>query len=419
MSFRASIGASTGTIALTTTAITGGSTGSLLYDNNGTLGETTITASTTALNFPQGNTTTPSIAWQGTALGVIASTGSTYLLSGSTRSHRFYSGGSVTLTASGGFNWSSSSDADGAADLSLARDAANTLALRNGGTNISPVPQAFRIYNFYTDASNYERITSGWASNIYSITMEGAGTGLTSRAIRFDAQGTQLDVAPSGAVLRRNGSSIVTLLDVSSTGMTSTALLYTRLAPTINQTVAPAAGTYTVLDINPTETSIGAGPHYLIRGRIGAGSDVFNVTNGGNITANAINVTSSGTAVIQFSGRGRISAPADGTFTFTNANSTDFGLLQFGGTTSSFPAWKRNGSQFLARKADDSGYTAITALQYQLSSNTVGSLPAASSWSFTIMAVTDATATTSRSVVAGGGANKVMVWSDGTNWLIF
>ena len=87
MSFRASIGASTGTIALTTTAITGGSTGSLLYDNNGTLGETTITASTTALNFPQGNTTTPSIAWQGTALGVIASTGSTYLLSGSTRSH--------------------------------------------------------------------------------------------------------------------------------------------------------------------------------------------------------------------------------------------------------------------------------------------------------------------------------------------
>jgi acetaldehyde dehydrogenase (acetylating) len=32
--------------------------------------------------------------------------------------------------------------------------------------------------------------------------------------------------------------------------------------------------------------------------------------------------------------------------------------------------------------------------------------------------VTDATATTFLSVVAGGGANKVPVVSDGTNWLI-
>ena len=37
----------------------------------------------------------------------------------------------------------------------------------------------------------------------------------------------------------------------------------------------------------------------------------------------------------------------------------------------------------------------------------------------TITYVTDATATTPRSIAAGGGANKVMVWSDGTNWLIF
>jgi hypothetical protein len=35
-----------------------------------------------------------------------------------------------------------------------------------------------------------------------------------------------------------------------------------------------------------------------------------------------------------------------------------------------------------------------------------------------ISCVTDATATTPRSTVAGGGANTVMVFSDGTNWLI-
>lgn len=33
--------------------------------------------------------------------------------------------------------------------------------------------------------------------------------------------------------------------------------------------------------------------------------------------------------------------------------------------------------------------------------------------------VTDASATTIGSVVAGGGANKVMVWSNGSDWKIF
>jgi hypothetical protein len=49
---------------------------------------------------------------------------------------------------------------------------------------------------------------------------------------------------------------------------------------------------------------------------------------------------------------------------------------------------------------------------------TVAGLPAAASWTGAIAHVTDATATTARSTVAGGGSNKVLVFSDGTNWLI-
>lgn len=50
---------------------------------------------------------------------------------------------------------------------------------------------------------------------------------------------------------------------------------------------------------------------------------------------------------------------------------------------------------------------------------TVASLPAAGTAGQGATAfVTDATATTARSTVAGGGANKVLVMSDGTNWLI-
>jgi len=49
----------------------------------------------------------------------------------------------------------------------------------------------------------------------------------------------------------------------------------------------------------------------------------------------------------------------------------------------------------------------------------VASLPsAATAGSSALAMVNDATATTPRSTVAGGGANKVLVMSDGTNWLI-
>lgn len=50
---------------------------------------------------------------------------------------------------------------------------------------------------------------------------------------------------------------------------------------------------------------------------------------------------------------------------------------------------------------------------------TVATLPAAATAGFpALAAVTDATATTRLSVVAGSGANKVIVFSDGTDWLI-
>ncbi len=54
----------------------------------------------------------------------------------------------------------------------------------------------------------------------------------------------------------------------------------------------------------------------------------------------------------------------------------------------------------------------------RVKSYTVGTLPAASLGIGMIACVTDANATTRLSVVAGGGSNKALVWSDGTNWLI-
>ena len=77
----------------------------------------------------------------------------------------------------GAFAWSSISNSEGNPDLFLRRDAANILAQRNG-TNA----QTFRVYNTYTDASNYERGFFQWNSNVLEIGTEAGGTG-TNRTV--------------------------------------------------------------------------------------------------------------------------------------------------------------------------------------------------------------------------------------------
>ena len=66
-------------------------------------------------------------------------------------------------------------------DTTMYRDAADTLALRRS-TNA----QAFRVYNTFTDASNYERLSATWASNICTIGLENAGTGV-ARVLNINA----------------------------------------------------------------------------------------------------------------------------------------------------------------------------------------------------------------------------------------
>ena len=69
--------------------------------------------------------------------------------------------------------WSSTSNPQsGAFDLVLVRDTANTLAQRNGTAS-----QTYRLYNTYTDASNYEMGTLRWFSNRLELTTIQAGTG--------------------------------------------------------------------------------------------------------------------------------------------------------------------------------------------------------------------------------------------------
>ena len=68
---------------------------------------------------------------------------------------------------------------DGANWVYLHKDAGGILAQRNS-TN----PQAFRVYNTYTDGSNYERGFIRWDTNKFEIGTESAGTG-TARYLKI------------------------------------------------------------------------------------------------------------------------------------------------------------------------------------------------------------------------------------------
>lgn len=91
---------------------------------------------------------------------------------------------SLQLRSVASLGWSSTS-IGGTTDVILTRDAANTLALRNG-TNA----QQFNVYNTYTDGSNNEVASLGWSSvsNVFVVNVGAIGTG-TYRPLAFSVGG--------------------------------------------------------------------------------------------------------------------------------------------------------------------------------------------------------------------------------------
>lgn len=102
----------------------------------------------------------------------------------------------VTVGANGSYSFGNANNNLNNPDVFLARDAANTLALRNS-TNA----QTFNVYNTYTDASNYERLSISWASNICTLSTSGAGTGATNRRLDITSGGQLNLSATQGSIL--------------------------------------------------------------------------------------------------------------------------------------------------------------------------------------------------------------------------
>jgi hypothetical protein len=256
--------------------------------------------------------------------------------------------GNFSSYNAGAIAWSDGSTATGGTlDLFIRRDAAGILAQRNG-TNA----QAFRVYNTYTDASNYQRLSFGFASGVAQILSSGAGT---------------------------SGHAALTLGTGTGTWQFTT------------------AGNFIALADNTFD--IGASGANRPRDVYAGGNGIF-----GGVVSAAFGFRAPSSS--------QIIASSDGIWRLTNSSVNDFNRLQFGSTTDAFPAIARDGAgiKFTGAAAGSTSWIKVPAVAVSAlpSASTAG----AGARSF----VNDALTPVFGSAVTGGGAVTVPVYSTGSAW---
>jgi hypothetical protein len=224
----------------------------------------------------------------------------------------------------------------------LVADAANTLALRNGGTNASPVPQTFNVYSFYAGAADYSRLSVLNVSGVPTIRTEGAGTGAAA----------QMAVYAGGSVL---------YLGSNNTGQWSISSGHFLASPDNTYDIGAAGGS------RPRNVYVG---NELVTGGLLTSGSVL-VINGSRL---------------QFTNGTRLYGNVDGVLTLLNTAETGFTSLKFGGTTSSFPALKRSSASLIVRLADDTANAALESASLKTDAPTGGT---AATWKLgTVASVT-------------------------------
>jgi hypothetical protein len=262
-------------------------------------------------------------------------------------------GTSFQVWSGGSLGFSSTTNAQGTGDVFLARDAANTLALRNGTT-----AQRFNLYKTYTDASNYEVLSTYISGNIFYLEARAAGSG-TVRSLRLSSGDTPggdgyylnigggfqfsrsgvgdfwalnssghftpsgdnvYDLGTSGTKVRTGyfGTSVVTPIATITQGT------ITDVAPLLNMTSTwnDAADTFTAIKLNVTSTA-SAAASLLMDLQLG-GTSVFNITKAGDVRL--VSATNGTTATMYTS----ISGPAWYVSAASNEGFGLFGNVGFG-----------------------------------------------------------------------------------------
>lgn len=129
------------------------------------------------------------------------------------------------------------------------------------------------------------------------------------------------------------------------------------------------SGTPSALKVNVTDTASNASS-LLMQLQVG-GSNRLTVAKSGAISSAASIGAAAGSPVF-WTSRSVMASPSDGVITISNNASNDFGRLNLGGTTASFPSLKRSTTIVQARLADDSNFAPIQGLLRTAANATTG-----------------------------------------------
>lgn len=236
------------------------------------------------------------------------------------------SGGTPT-TAAGGLQFGTDASANlyrRAAGILRVDGSLETAGLMGPGS-------ASKAAFYLTSADQYGKIQND-ASNVWSLAYSSSATNsLGTPVLAWNAAGSvgigPLNTSPTGTMSCKDGT--------PTTGHTNchVDLGAADSASTVVFTVAGAA---------------------TFAGNISSSND-FN--SGGTATSFRAGTTGE----FYWNGKSVLASPTDGVIKIANNAETDFSRLQFGGTTSSFPALKRSTTKLLVRLADDSADAEIDA----------------------------------------------------------
>lgn len=236
----------------------------------------TIPAGSFPLLAPAGTAGAPSYSWSAEATtGIYRRAALTMSFASGGTGYIEFNNGNLHLQASSALSWTSAA-LGSAVDLTLFRDAANTLAQRNGVT-----AQESRLYNTYTDSSNYERVTLLWSGNAFFIGTQAAGTGTARRTTLLSASDIYFRtvgadrwlINTSGHLLAATDNSF----DIGASGATRPRNVYVAGSGTFGGTLGVGAAPFTYASISGNANGL-------------TGTDIMVIRAGGTIPSS---VTSS------------------------------------------------------------------------------------------------------------------------------
>jgi hypothetical protein len=265
----------------------------------------------------------------------------------------------------------------------------NVLEQYNGAT-----AQKSLLYNSRTDGANYERAVIDWATlpNVLSLGTEALGSGAVRNiALVGGNVGIGATIWPGALTIQKDIATVNTgalyLLGAGMAAVTSAGGAYIGVN-------APAAFVGNLFEFRQSGTA---------RAMLSA-SGTFNVNLLGNTSSSSNAQLALATTGMTLSRNIADASPAV-VVQQTHASSTG-DILQVKNSAATVVTVTQAG-QLQCTGSIKSQSTTVAAL-----------VAAATAGSGARSFVTDATATTFLSIAAGGGANKVPVVSDGTNWLI-